>query len=542
MGSAAGAYRYWFVNNATFTGSGSVALTACFSQWNVTTSSGGGGGTTTITGPLGNQTPAASVAVTANGQGVQTAANSTSVVPASNSGGFPIGVTGSGADSIANTNQTFPLASPGGLAVWLYAYNGSSWSRVRDSAIGQNVQGNGLLAASGYCMFNNSPTTITTGNYSNVQCDSSGNTLVKINAGQTGTSALQTQGATGVGTVNGGSNPNPILSGQGLTYSITATGQANSAWIAVQGYNVVTANISVGGSNTLVPEIAFDYNFSGVAATASSAPFNWTVAANNFRYDILNNAGGQSSDNTANITTSGIYRFYLPLGTTGFRLRPTAVTGTTAILLTTALQPVNMVMGSNGQSVPQGSSGANSTNININTLASTGGQVPGGTGASNNGSPRVVIGSDQMANVTLANMPTATTLTARNEAGAIFTEKGSRFSVISNPAAGSQATASIAAESAVRHVADCIAFSAASTSAPVATALTVNLRDGATGAGTIIWTYQTVVLAATGQNISPFSVCGLNLPGTTNTAMTLEWSASLANLIQSVSVSGYNVN
>ena len=46
---------------------------------------------------------------------------------------------------------------------------------------------------------------------------------------------------------------------------------------------------------------------------------------------------------------------------------------------------------------------------------------------------------------------------------------------------------------------------------------------------------------ATGQNVAPFELCGLNLAGTTNTAMTLEFSASLANLIQAVSLSGFNV-
>ncbi len=110
-----------------------------------------------------------------------------------------------------------------------------------------------------------------------------------------------------------------------------------------------------------------------------------------------------------------------------------------------------------------------------------------------------------------------------------------------NPAASSQATASIANEATVRHVADCIGFSAGSTSAPSLTALTVNLRDGATGAGTIIWTTEVVVSAATGQNVAPINVCGLNLAGTTNTAMTFEFSASLTNLIESASVSGFNV-
>jgi hypothetical protein len=141
----------------------------------------------------------------------------------------------------------------------------------------------------------------------------------------------------------------------------------------------------------------------------------------------------------------------------------------------------------------------------------------------------------------LATFPTSQTLTSRNIVGAAVTERSSRWSVIHNPAASSQATASIAAEGGVRHVADCIAFSAGSTTAPTLTALTVNLRDGATGAGTIIWTHEVVVSNATGQNVAPFSTCGLNLVGTTNTAMTAEFSSSLTNLIEAVSLSGINL-
>jgi hypothetical protein len=142
----------------------------------------------------------------------------------------------------------------------------------------------------------------------------------------------------------------------------------------------------------------------------------------------------------------------------------------------------------------------------------------------------------------LATFPTSQTLTARNIVGAGIMERSSRWSVIHNPAAGTQAVASIAAEGSVRHVADCISFSGGSTTAPALTALTVNLRDGATGAGTIIWTHEVVISNATGQNVLPFSTCGLNLVGTTNTAMTLEYSAGLANLIEATSISGFNIS
>jgi hypothetical protein len=141
----------------------------------------------------------------------------------------------------------------------------------------------------------------------------------------------------------------------------------------------------------------------------------------------------------------------------------------------------------------------------------------------------------------LTNMVPAATLTVRSQTGAALVEKSARWMVVHNPAASSQATASIAAEASVRHVADCISFSAGSTTAPALTALTVNLRDGATGAGTIIWTHEVIIGAATGQNVVPYGLCGLSLTGTTNTAMTLEFSASLANLIEAVSISGLNV-
>lgn len=216
---------------------------------------------------------------------------------------------------------------------------------------------------------------------------------------------------------------------------------------------------------------------------------------------------------------------------------------------------------------------SNTNNFNINTAQINGVAPTMGNGVSGTGVQRVTIASDSTGQValatgtntigaltanqsvnlnqvagtgvtaaTLANFPTSQTLTARNLAGVQVNEKSSRWSVVSNPAAGSQGTASIAAEAAVRHVADCVAFSAAATAAPALTALTINLRDGATGAGTVIWTYQVVITVGTGQEVAPHSICGLNLPGTTNTAMTLEWSASLANLIESVSISGFNVS
>lgn len=141
----------------------------------------------------------------------------------------------------------------------------------------------------------------------------------------------------------------------------------------------------------------------------------------------------------------------------------------------------------------------------------------------------------------IANFPTSQTFTAVNLTGAVLENKGSRWSKVSTPAVSTQASASIAAEASVRHVADCVSFSAGSTTAPALTKLNLNLRDGATGAGTIIKSWTIVIPAATGQNAGPYSFCGLNLAGTTNTAMTAEFSALVTNLFEDVTLTGFNL-
>lgn len=122
-----------------------------------------------------------------------------------------------------------------------------------------------------------------------------------------------------------------------------------------------------------------------------------------------------------------------------------------------------------------------------------------------------------------------------------ITEKGARWTQLSAPAAGTQGTTSkTAGSTGVRHVADCVSYSAGAIAAPAATTLTINLRDGATGAGTVIWT-KTVTIPATAAPHYDNNFCGLNLIGTAATAMTLEFSASLASESESVTLTGYDV-
>lgn len=170
----------------------------------------------------------------------------------------------------------------------------------------------------------------------------------------------------------------------------------------------------------------------------------------------------------------------------------------------------------------------------------------GGAGASGSAlsaNPVRIAGSDGTNTQNLKVASTTNLPTSALSSGALLQEKGARWSVVSTPAAGTQASASKAAGAAgVSHVVDCIGFSASDVVVPVLTALTVDLRDGASGAGTIIWQYSFAATAVLGEILPPHSICGLNIKGTAATAMTIEFSAALANLSENVNLTGYDVN
>lgn len=114
----------------------------------------------------------------------------------------------------------------------------------------------------------------------------------------------------------------------------------------------------------------------------------------------------------------------------------------------------------------------------------------------------------------------------------------STWSVLNTQAGAVQATASkTAGASTIRHVATGITACLADTVA-VTTPLTANLRDGATGAGNIIrsWLFTLVAGTALCQNIT-----GLNMVGTANTAMTIEFAAAgSATSAATVTLTGYS--
>lgn len=138
----------------------------------------------------------------------------------------------------------------------------------------------------------------------------------------------------------------------------------------------------------------------------------------------------------------------------------------------------------------------------------------------------------------------ATNMTASNVIGQLLVQEGQALIVNSQPAVSTQASASIAAGGAgVRHVFDHACFSAAATTAPALTNLQFNIRDGATGAGTVLQSFQLAIPASTGTLVAPICTPGhANVVGTANTAMTAEWSALLTNLFETATLYYFNVN
>lgn len=133
------------------------------------------------------------------------------------------------------------------------------------------------------------------------------------------------------------------------------------------------------------------------------------------------------------------------------------------------------------------------------------------------------------ANVAAATQPSAGIITGPGE-----------WSLSHAPAHNNVASASKAAGTGTqRHV--CTGLSvivSAGVSAPAATVVTAVLRDGATGAGTILKTWTFVVPAAAGVS-QGVSRNGMHVFGSAATAMTLETSNTASNILASVEFEGY---
>lgn len=115
---------------------------------------------------------------------------------------------------------------------------------------------------------------------------------------------------------------------------------------------------------------------------------------------------------------------------------------------------------------------------------------------------------------------------------------GSSFSIFSTPAAATQATATQpAAGATARNVITSLAWTVGAVAAQAV--LTLVVRDGASGVGPIIWAQTVGPLAAAGQLSGQLP--GLNITGSLNTDMTVEFTAApAATNFESVAATGYN--
>lgn len=111
------------------------------------------------------------------------------------------------------------------------------------------------------------------------------------------------------------------------------------------------------------------------------------------------------------------------------------------------------------------------------------------------------------------------------------------WSVNHTPAVSTQASASRAASAAGKaHVATSCSGSISTIAAQ--TNITLSLRDGATGAGTVLWS-KTIICPITSPCVLDSGI--LNVPGTAGTAMTCEWSgAPVATNFAVATLTGYD--
>lgn len=138
----------------------------------------------------------------------------------------------------------------------------------------------------------------------------------------------------------------------------------------------------------------------------------------------------------------------------------------------------------------------------------------------------------------------AANLTASTQPTALMTAPPGNWSITHTPTTNTQATITRAAGAAgVRHVCTSISCALSAPAAATSGVVQINLRDGATGAGTILWSQTLQVGGATSiaAGVVGIALSGLSIVGSAATAMTLEFSAAGgANTSESVSMTGYD--
>ncbi len=100
------------------------------------------------------------------------------------------------------------------------------------------------------------------------------------------------------------------------------------------------------------------------------------------------------------------------------------------------------------------------------------------------------------------------------------------IAISNKSSAGAQATASAAALTGVLYRACKVSATVAADATGVTGIMTLNLRDGATGAGTVLWN---IVLSTGASSTVGIQTPNLNILGSPGTAMTIEFAAGATN-------------
>lgn len=159
-------------------------------------------------------------------------------------------------------------------------------------------------------------------------------------------------------------------------------------------------------------------------------------------------------------------------------------------------------------------------------------------GAAVAGNP-VLTGGQDGTNAVTFKTASAANASASTQNGAQEQAPVGNWGITHTPAAATQATSSKAGIASTRHVCTSISF-ACMVDGTKQTAIQVNLRDGASGAGTILWSMT--LLKQIGDAPTVLALSGLSIAGSINTAMTLEFSAAgVAASLQSVSLTGFSL-
>lgn len=148
---------------------------------------------------------------------------------------------------------------------------------------------------------------------------------------------------------------------------------------------------------------------------------------------------------------------------------------------------------------------------------------------------------DDGTNVVMQASNSAANMAGTTQPAAAMVANPGQWSAYHNPGANTIATISKAAgTSTQRHVLTGFSFVVTSgATAPTAAVVTCNLRDGATGAGTILKQW-TIGIQATAGATQGLVKSGLSILGSAATAMTLEFTgAGGANTYEMVEIEGY---